>query len=101
NRSSGIGGPAAKAVLNLPNGGAGDHNGNLLVSDTQGNMVWVKAARTGTFYGQHMTAGDVYSIAGDGTPGAPGDGGPAATARPPARGSTAPGSWPWTTRGTC
>jgi len=81
NRSSGIGGPAAKAVLNLPNGVAVDHNGNLLVSDTQGNMVWVKAARTGTFYGQHMTAGDVYSIAGNGTHGFSGDGGPAVSAR--------------------
>ncbi len=81
NRSSGIGDPAAKAVLNLPNGVAVDHNGNLLVSDTQSNMVWAKAARTGTFYGQHMTAGDVYSIAGDGTRGFSGDGGPAISAR--------------------
>jgi len=81
NRSSGIGDPAAKAVLNLPNGVAVDHNGNLLMSDTQSNMVWAKAARTGTFYGQHMTAGDVYSIAGDGTRGFSGDGGPAITAR--------------------
>ena len=35
------------------------------------------AARTGTFYGQAMTAGDIYTVAGDGTLGFSGDGGPA------------------------
>ena len=35
------------------------------------------AAGTGTFYGQHMTAGDIYTIAGTGTAGYTGDGGPA------------------------
>jgi hypothetical protein len=35
------------------------------------------AAATGTFYGQQMTAGDIYTIAGAGTPGFSGDGGPA------------------------
>jgi hypothetical protein len=36
----------------------------------------VVAAATGTFYGQAMTAGDIYNIAGGGTGGL-GDGGPA------------------------
>src|SRR5215467_12577015 len=38
------------------------------------------AVDTGTFYGQHMTAGDIYTVAGDGTPGFSGDGGPATSA---------------------
>ena len=38
------------------------------------------AARTGTFYGQAMTPGDIYTIAGNGTHGFSGDGGPGATA---------------------
>ena len=37
------------------------------------------AAVTGTFYGQAMTAGDIYTIAGGGTGGL-GDGGPATSA---------------------
>jgi hypothetical protein len=81
NQSSGAGGPATKAVLNLPNGVAVTRSANVLVSDTQNNMVWVRAARTGTFYGQQMTAGDIYPIAGDGTRGFSGDGGPATGAR--------------------
>src|SRR5260370_27505336 len=35
---------------------------------------------TGTFYGQAMTAGDIYTVAGDGTAGFAGDGGPAVKA---------------------
>ena len=37
------------------------------------------AAAAGTFYGQPMTAGDIYNIAGGG-PGGLGDGGPATMA---------------------
>ena len=40
----------------------------------------VAAARTGTFYGQEMTAGDIYTVAGDGQLGFSGDGGPATAA---------------------
>jgi serine/threonine-protein kinase len=44
----------------------------------------VAAARTGTFYGQPMTAGDIYTIAGNGggssAGGFSGDGGPATSA---------------------
>jgi hypothetical protein len=39
----------------------------------------VVAATTGTFYGQPMTAGDIYNLAGGGTGGL-GDGGPATSA---------------------
>ena len=38
------------------------------------------AATTGTFYGQAMTAGDIYTVAGNGTAGFSGDGGPATSA---------------------
>ena len=38
-------------------------------------------AVSGTFYGQSMTAGDIYTVAGNGRPGFSGDGGPATTRR--------------------
>jgi hypothetical protein len=77
---SGDGGPATSAELNLPDGVAVDAGGNLLLSDTGNNRVRVVAASNGTFYGQAMTAGHIYTIAGNGTAGFTGDGGPAASA---------------------
>jgi trimeric autotransporter adhesin len=38
------------------------------------------AETTGTFYGQPMTAGDIYTVAGNGVEGYAGDGGPATSA---------------------
>jgi hypothetical protein len=38
------------------------------------------AGTAGTFYGQAMTAGDIYTVAGTGTQGYSGDGGPATSA---------------------
>ena len=35
---------------------------------------------SGTFYGRAMTAGDIYTVAGNGTGGCAGDGGPAVAA---------------------
>ena len=80
---SGDGGPATAAALASPNGMAVDGNGNLLIGDSDTNVIRVVAASTGTFYGQPMTAGDIYTIAGDGAlgPGYSGDGGPAASAQ--------------------
>jgi hypothetical protein len=49
----------------------------VLIADTDNNRVRVVAARTGTFYGQAMNAGDIYTIVGTGTPEFAGDGGPA------------------------
>ena len=66
-----------------------DAAGNLLIADTGNGRVRVVAASTGTFYGQAMTAGDIYTVAGDGTARLlRGDGGPATArrARYPARG---------------
>ena len=58
-----------------------DRSGNLVVADAEDgpsfNGVWLVAAAAGTFYGQKMTAGDTYAIAGVDGPGFSGDGGPA------------------------
>ena len=77
---SGDGGPATKAELNLPEGVAADAAGNLVIADTSNRRIRVVAASTGTFYGQAMTAGDIYTVAGNGTTGFSGDGGPATSA---------------------
>jgi hypothetical protein len=74
---SGDGGPATSAELNDPAGTAADAAGNLVLSDALNFRVRVVAARTGTFYGKAMTAGDIYTVAGDGVRGFSGDGGPA------------------------
>ena len=42
-----------------------------------------------------MTAGDIYTVAGDGTCGYAGDGGPATSAE-----LADPAAWPWTPRAT-
>ncbi|HEV2370557.1 MAG TPA: hypothetical protein VGS19_00180 [Streptosporangiaceae bacterium] len=77
---SGDGGPAAKAELFLPSDVTVDAAGNLVVTDTTNRRIRVVAARTGEFYGQAMTAGDIYTVAGTGTAGFSGDGGPATKA---------------------
>ena len=75
---SGDGGPALAAGLG-PDGVATDSAGNLVIADFGNSRLRVVAVKTGTFYGQRMTAGDIYTIAGGGT-GAIGDGGPATRA---------------------
>jgi ribulose-5-phosphate 4-epimerase/fuculose-1-phosphate aldolase len=77
---TGDGGPATAAGLNLPNGVALDTAGNLLIADSLDNRVRVVAKTTGTFYGQAMTAGDIYTVAGNGTQGFTGDGSAATAA---------------------
>ena len=76
----GDGGPATAAALNFPAGITVDAAGNLVIADEFNNRVRVVAEHTGTFYGQVMTAGDIYTVAGDGTDGYSGDGGPATAA---------------------
>ena len=76
----GDGGPATSAELHNPGGVAVDGAGNLVIADGGNNRVRVVAAKTGTFYGQAMTAGDIYTVAGDGIRGFSGDGGPATSA---------------------
>jgi ribulose-5-phosphate 4-epimerase/fuculose-1-phosphate aldolase len=78
---SGDGGHATAAKLDLPTGATADGAGNVVIADWFNNRVRVVAASTGTFYGRAMTAGDIYTIAGTGTKGFSGDGGPATAAR--------------------
>jgi hypothetical protein len=77
---SGDGGPAISAEFRAPRGVAVDGSGNLVITDQFNNRVRVVAVSTGTFYGRAMTAGDIYTVAGDGTAGSSGDGGPAISA---------------------
>jgi hypothetical protein len=79
--SGGDGGPATAAQLNNTAGVAVDGPGNLVIADTGNNVIRVVAETSGTFYGQAMTAGDIYTVAGDGTAAFGGDGGPATSAQ--------------------
>src|SRR5215470_10357894 len=74
---AGDGGPATAAELYYPDQAAVDGAGNLVIADSANDRVRVVAAKTGTFYGLAMTAGDIYTVAGNGTTGFAGDGGPA------------------------
>jgi hypothetical protein len=78
--STGDGGPALAATFQLPVGVVVDRFGNLVVGDYLNNRVRVVAAATGTFYGDSMEAGNVYTLAGDGSRGSSGNGAPAAAA---------------------
>jgi NHL repeat-containing protein len=77
---AGEGGPATSAVLNGPRRVTLDGAGNMLIADRGNNRIRMVAAASGTFYGQAMTAGNIYTIAGNGTLGFAGDGGPATAA---------------------
>ena len=77
---SGDGGPATSAELEPPEGVAVDIAGNLVIGDEFNQRVRVVAVKTGTFYAKAMTAGDIYTVAGNGKQGFAGDGGPAASA---------------------
>ena len=78
--SSGDGGPATSAKLTLPDSVAVDASGNLYIADTQDHKVREVAATTHTQWGIAMTAGDIYTIAGNGTPGHAGNAGAATSA---------------------
>jgi len=67
---SGDGGPATKAALNFPLGLAVDRAGNIYISDAGNNRVR-----------KVNTAGTISTVAGTGTAGFSGDGGPAISAR--------------------
>jgi RHS repeat-associated protein len=80
--NTGDGGPAASALLHSPGGLSLDGNGDLYVIDDANNRIREIAAQNGTQWGQQMTAGDIYNVAGSsaGTAGESGDGAPATSA---------------------
>ncbi len=92
---SGDGGPALDAKLFEPHGVTVDPAGNLVLADTINGRIRVVAASTGTFYGQAMTAGDIYTVAGGGSSSA--DGVPGHPGRPDRRRTARR----WTATGTC
>ena len=77
--NSGDGGPATAATMEWPNALAVDAAGNVYITDGHANQLREVAATGGTQWGQSMTAGDIYTVAGavDGTGGHTGDGAPA------------------------
>ena len=68
--SSGDGGPASRAAMNYPRGIAIDGTGNLHIADTDNHRIR-KVDSSGT----------ITTVAGNGTPGSSGDGGPATDAQ--------------------
>jgi hypothetical protein len=80
--SAGDGGPAVAATLYGPEGVAVDAARDVYFADSGNNRVQEIAAASGTQWGQSMTAGDMYTVAGSaaGASGNSGDGGPAAAA---------------------
>jgi RHS repeat-associated protein len=79
--SSGDGGRATSALLNQPQQVTVDASGNLYIADFSNYKVREVAAASGAQWSQSMTAGDIYTVAGTGTQGGTGDGGPAASAQ--------------------
>ena len=67
---SGDSGPATAAELNGPTGLAVDSAGDLFIADTNNNVIREVVKATG----------DIITVAGDGTAGYSGDGGPATDA---------------------
>jgi RHS repeat-associated protein len=80
--SVGNNGPALGSAYFSPAGVASDAMGNLYIADEYNNRVQEIAASSHTQFGITMTAGDVYTIAGNanGNPGYSGDGGKATSA---------------------
>jgi hypothetical protein len=76
----GDGGPAANARPHTPDGVTVDGSGNVVTIDFDNARLRAVAASTGTFFGQAMSVGDIYAVAGNGTFGFAGEGGPATTA---------------------
>ncbi len=66
---SGDGGPATAAKLNQPQSVATDAAGNLYIADTNNNRIREVAATNHEQYGIAMRAGDIYTLAGNGTQG--------------------------------
>ena len=78
----GDGSSASSAELAAPDGLTFDTAGDLIIAQEGNGAVYHEdavrflPASSGTFYGQPMTVGDIYTIAGNGTQAFLGDGGP-------------------------
>jgi trimeric autotransporter adhesin len=72
----GDGRAAPTSQLHDPTGVAVDGAGNLFISDTGNCRLRMVAATTGTRFATTMTAGHLYTVAGNGICGSSGDGGP-------------------------
>jgi RHS repeat-associated protein len=77
---SGDGSAATSAEIYWPESVAVDAAGDLLIADSQNNVVRFVPSASGTYYGQAMTANDIYTVAGNGTAAYSGDGGAATSA---------------------
>ncbi len=79
---SGDGGVATSALLDEPQSVALDSSGDLYIGDFLNNRVQEVAATTHSQWGQSMTAGDIYTMAGSssGSSGHSGNGGAATSA---------------------
>lgn len=77
---AGDGGPPTSASFNAPHGLRVDASGNLFVADYGNCRIRMVPAAAGTYFGQSMVAGYVYTIAGNGSAASTGDGGPATSA---------------------
>ncbi len=69
--------PWYSAGLNSPDGIAFDARGDLVIADTFNDVVRFMPRAGGVFFGRSMSAGNIYTIAGDTVNGYSGDGGPA------------------------
>jgi hypothetical protein len=76
--SSGDGGAAASAGVPSPSAVFVDNGGNLYVGEYY--KIRFVPALDGTYFGQSMTAGNIYTIVGSGSSGYGGDGGAATSA---------------------
>ena len=78
---SGDGGVATAAQMSSPWGGATDSVGNYFFYDFTNCRVRVVAHATSTIFGVAATAGNIYTVAGNGSCGYTGDGGLALSAQ--------------------
>ncbi len=63
----GDGGLASTTTVDAPADVAVDSSGDVFIADTTDNRVRMVPASSGTFFGQVMVAGDIYTVAGTGT----------------------------------
>ena len=92
------GAPPRPTPCSSPPRVAVDSSGDLYIADPGNNRIQETAATTGTQWGQSMTAGDIYTVAGSssGSSGHTGDGGAATSAKLRTRRQPSPSTRPAT-----